>query len=236
MSQNSLYQIVHTLDGRICQLGAHLKILSEAYYEIFNGYLKVDRPLLEVQIKGAMLRSRCPKGVSLFVRIEVDEYGVVTVGESQRSLCKGYTMRTVTPRAVLIEYSMPYIEQPTTLRDSLTQWANQEARRLGGDVALRLHNGRVDLVNGAQIFGISENREVTTAKVSYSVEHNAIKEIIRENGLILHDDEQSISVEALQHFEELFYADHNGITALRVCNNRGYMSVTSNTIADLLCC
>ncbi len=224
MSPISIYQIVHIFDRRVYHLEAHLKQLFESHYQIFGVGVKVDRSAVENDIREVVQRSHCPKGVSLFVRLTLCEGGGVVVSVEGRSLYGGYTLRCISPRAALVDYSMPNIDCSTSVREQLTQYANTCAARLGADVALRSHLGEVDLCCGAQLFGVVDNRIITSAE-SHSVEHAMFKETALKMGLEM--EEREIKIEELSQLDELFFADHYGITALKSCLNRTYMSIVA---------
>ncbi len=231
MSPSTLYQIVHTLDGKIYHLEEHLKLLFEAYFELHSGCAKLPQEELRRQIEEVTRASRCPRGVSLFVKISISSEGKVSVEEHERSLYRGYTLRCISPRAALVEYNIPHISLPTHLREQLTQFANGEARKRRGDLALRLSAGEVDLINGAQIFALKDEI-LLTAQLSHSVEHTLAKECALRLGLNL--CERPINVSELPHLDELFFVDHYGVTAIRNCAERYYMSLTASAIASAM--
>ncbi len=229
MSQLALYQIVHTLNGEIFHLEEHLKILFEAYFELFSGGAKVPLEETRTEIETLLKRSRCPRGVSLFVRLTVNQDGTLTISEAERSLYHGYTLRCIRPKAALVEFDFPHIELPTTLREAATAFANREARRCSQcEVALRSHAGEVDLINGAQIFALYANELITAAK-SLSVEHHLAKECARK--LHLNLVERAISTSELKLLDELFFVDHCGVTSISNCCGRYYMSLVGEAIA-----
>ncbi|MFI3331803.1 MAG: aminotransferase class IV [Rikenellaceae bacterium] len=231
MSPSTLYQIVHTLDGNIYHLEEHLSLLFEAYFELHSGCAKLPQEELRRQIEEVIRDSRCPRGVSLFVKISISSEGKVSVEEYERSLYQGYTLRCISPRAALVEYNIPHISLPTHLREQLTQFANSEARKRRGDLALRLSAGEVDLINGAQIFAL-KGELLLTAQLSYSVEHALAKECALRLGLDL--CERPIDASELPHLDELFFVDHYGVTAIRNYAERYYMSLTASAIASAL--
>ncbi|MFI3286664.1 MAG: aminotransferase class IV [Rikenellaceae bacterium] len=232
MSPLSLYQIVHTLDGEIFHLEEHLKILFESYFELFNRSAREPLAEAKERIESLLRRSRCPRGVSLFVRLTLLDDATLLIEEHERSLYQGYTMRCISPRAALIEYNFPRLSLPTLLRESATICANEEARKKSQcEVALRLHNGEVDLINGAQIFALYGN-ELITARKSLSVEHRFAKECA--TNLSLQIVERDIRAEELTLFDELFFVDHYGVTPIKMCCGRYYMSLTASAIADEL--
>ncbi len=231
MANFSIYQIIHTLDGKIYHLEAHLTLLFEGYYQLFNSGVKLDHNDIRRQIEDLLRRSRCPRGVSSFIKITLSEGGHLELEESERSLYRGYTLRCISPRATIIDFNLPYVDYPTTMRHHLTQWANHVARRQGYDLALRSHNEEIDLANGAQLFGVLPRGVVTSAH-SFSVEHKLAKELAQK--IDLNIIERPILFGELGELEELFFVDHYGVTSIRSCNHRHYMSITAGALAAQL--
>ncbi|MFI3280748.1 MAG: aminotransferase class IV [Rikenellaceae bacterium] len=231
MATLSIYQIIHTLDGVIFHLEQHLKLLFEAYYEIFGSGVRLQQPAIEEQIKAAIVRSRAPRGVSLFVRLEIFEGGKIVITESDRSLYCGYSLRCISPRAALVDFAIPHITCPTSVREQAVALANVAARRKGCDLALRRSGDYIDMVNGAQIFA-AKGEVVITATDSYSVEHQFAKQLLKNEGVNL--VERPIRADELTTFDELFFIDHHGVTALKGCESAYYMSITASSVATLL--
>ncbi|MFR9504434.1 MAG: aminotransferase class IV [Rikenellaceae bacterium] len=227
----TLYQVVHTLNGEIFHLEEHLKILFEAYYELFSSGTKIEKSEVEQQIKEAIVRSRCPRGVSLFVKLSLRYGGSIEIHSCERSLYEGYTLRCISPRVATVEFTTPYIEFASSVREQLIELSNLAARKKGGDIALRLHNGIVDTIQGAQIFAVSANCIITAAS-SYSVEHKIAKEIAQQIDLQL--IERDIHQEELSTLDEIFFIDHAGITSIKSCNGRFYMSIVASALATRL--
>ncbi len=232
MKELALYQIVHTLEGRIFHLEAHLKLLFEAYYQIFGRGAKLEQDAVEAQILAVLRRSRCPKGVSLFVKLTLLPDGSLSATEHERSLYRGYTMRCLSPRAATVECTMPYIDFPTAARDTLIGVATASARKRQGDVALCCHNGVAEMIAGAQIFGVSPTDGLVTAAESLSVEHALAKQIASSAEIRI--TERPILVEELGELEELFFVDHYGVTSIKSCNGQYYMSIVAGALSTLL--
>lgn len=226
-----LYQIVHTLGGAIYHLEEHLKVLFEGYYEIYGTGVKMSQATVQEQITTLLERSRCPKDVSLFIRCELTRSGQIKVSEHERSLYRGYSLRCISPRAAIIEFHMPYIEFPTSVRDEMIEFANAQALRKGGDVALRAHNGVIDLINGAQIFAVTPQGLITAAD-SFTPEHRLAKLAARE--LEINVIERPIRIGEMPLIDELFYVDHYGVTAIRTCAMQSFMSITASALATRL--
>ncbi len=227
----TIYQIIHSLDGAIFNLEQHVKLLEESYYQLFNKPLQLSLNDTENQIKAVITSNRCPKGISLFVEIQLDESGIITIGEIERSIYRGYTLRCISPTAVPSELYIPQIAISTTIRKDLFEWANTEAVRHNSHLLLSCHSGQAEMINGSQIFGVNEVGVVTAAK-SFSVEHALAKRRLSEMNIKV--IERPIFVEELLQLEELFIVDHYGVTAIKSCCGRGYMSITADALATAL--
>ncbi|MFR9523293.1 MAG: aminotransferase class IV [Rikenellaceae bacterium] len=231
MSRCSIYQIIHTLDGEILHLDEHLKILFEAYYQVFSTGVKISKPQVESLIEEAIEQNRCPQGVSLFIELLLDRSGKISVGACERSLYRGYTLRCISPRAALVEYTLPHIEAPTSVRRDVAQYAATIARQSGGDLAIRSYKGYADMIGEAQLFAARDNC-IITAEGSYSVEHKLAIKALGEMGVEL--QQRPVAVEEIAHFDELFFVDHYGVTAIKCCGSTHYMSIMANSLAKKL--
>ncbi len=225
------YQIIHTLAGVIYHLPEHINELLENYYALFRRRTKITEIALRKQITEVIKQSRCPKEVSLFVRLELSEGGVLRVTEHERSLYRGYSLRCISPRVAPVEFNMPHIHIPSSARDALIDFANAEAKYNRGDLALRSHNGCVDMIGGAAIFA-SLNNELITSQESHSVEHSVLKKLAHQAEINV--TYRPIRVDELPLLDELFFVDHYGITSIKACGSRFYMSITANTLASLM--
>ncbi len=228
VSQLTIYQILHTLDSKVLHLDEHLKILFESYYELFGGYLKIDRRQLNSQIEAVMCAARCPSTVSLFLSLRVGSDAKIEVQVLSRSLYQGYSLRCLAPRVAPIEFAMPNIEIASSAREELIRFANSRAKAAGADLALRSYAGVVDLIEGAQIFGIIDSRAIT-AKESFAPEHALAKAKLVELGYQL--DERAIELSEVNLLDELFFVDHYGVTAIRSCATKSFMSITAAALA-----
>ncbi len=232
MSAISLYQIVHTLEGRIIALDAHLKLLFDAYYEVFHSGVRLPLGEIRSRIESLLLESGCGGNkLSVYVRISISDSAEVDITLEERAIYGGYSLRCLSPKGALVSYDIPYINYPTSVRYAATQIANLKASREGADIAIRLKDGVVDLANGAQLFAV-KGFSIYTSFKSYSVEHSlALKAI---GGLALTLEDREIEVDDLPQLDELFYADHYGITSISRCGARYYMSIVAGEVAQLM--
>lgn len=232
-SEITLTQIVHTLNGVIYHLEAHIMLLSEAYRQIYRRSITLDTDKVRERIEKAIKRSYYTNGTSIFVTLQLTQDGEVTISKRQRSLYHGYALRSISPKAAIVDFNIPHISLPTTLRQEVIEMANHTARNYHFcDVALRASADQVDIINGAQIFAVTTQGAIITSAKSHSVEHKITKEIIRKMDITL--EERPLKIKEVRHLEELFYVDHCGLTAMKSCSERAFMTIISNKIATEL--
>ncbi len=224
----TIYQKIHTLNGEIFHLEAHLKLLREAYRDIYGKVVKLPIESVQKLLEDAMAANRCPRDISLFVTLTLNPAGILAACELTRSIYRGYTLRCISPSAAIIEFHIPYFNHCTTLRAEIIEWANTIAQRQGADLALRSFNGQVGMIDGAQTFAVTDS-EIITSPVSFSVEHSLAKRVAKTLDLRL--VERALLPHDIPNLEELFFVDHYGVTAIKSCHGRVFMSITAETVA-----
>ncbi|MFI3263860.1 MAG: hypothetical protein SNG38_02465 [Rikenellaceae bacterium] len=229
-SEITLSQTVHTLNGVIYHLEAHIMLLSEAYQQIYRRPITLDTEKIIERIKKVIKRSYYTNGTSIFVTLQLTQDGEVTISKRQRSLYHGYALRSIFPKAAIVDFNIPHISLSTTLRQEVIEMANHTARNYHScEVALRASADEVDMINGAQVFAVTTQGDIITSAKSHSVEHKITKEIIKKMDIAL--EERPLKIKEITKLEELFYVDHCGLTAIKSCSERAFMTIISNKIA-----
>lgn len=229
MTQIGIYQIIHTLDGRVLNLEAHVKILRESYIYIYNKPILLNTQSIKEDIEKILPKSR----FSIYVRIELNDEGEMSITLEERSIYRGYNLRCVSPSAALIYYDNPLANYPTTAMKSATDLANLEASRLGCDIALRVKAGVVDRAPMAPIVAVIDTSIYTsTDKNIMNVEHALLVEAAMNEGIEI-IDRFPTNTEILKA-DELFYATHHGITAVSHYIKRYYTAFVARRLAEAM--
>ncbi len=231
MAEVSIYAILHTLGSEIMHLDEHLRELFNSYYEVFNSGLRLDKNEISEQITQLLKRERVSQSASVMVRLTASEGAKIDLSIEERSIYSGYSLRCISPKAHLVEWDTPFIEHPTSAREQATTLANIAAQRHGAQIAVRSHNGVVDLAQGAQLFAV-KGMEIFTSATSRSIEHTLATECAKS--LTLKFIERDVTLNDLSTLDELFFADHHGVTAISELNNHRYMSIVAEEIATLM--
>ena len=90
---------------------------------------------------------------------------------------------------------------------------------------------RLLTADGAPLFAV-RGHTVYTAPAPASVEGCLAREAVRAAGLTLR--EEPLRRRELPRAEELFYADHRGITALSRCDGQPLMTLVAERVAEAL--
>jgi len=222
-----LYQTVHLARGRARNAEAHAARLDAASRELFGrGYAPAR---LAARIEALAAAERYPTGVSGFVRIELGADGEERLTPAGVSLYDGYALRSLQPEAVTLRYDLPLTEAPTSVREAAAQLARRMAERAGADVAVRCdREGILREADDAPLFAVA-GHTVLAAPGTQSVERELAVRAVRAAGLELR--EEPFGCGELPRIDELFFADHRGITALARCDGQPLMSLIAERIA-----
>ena len=227
MTELYLYQTVHLARGRARNAEAHAAQLDAASRELFGrGYAPAR---LAARIEALAAAERYPTGVSGFVRIELGADGEEHLTPAGVSLYDGYALRSLQPEAVTLRYDLPLTEAPTSAREAAAQLARHMAERAGADVAVRCdREGILREADDAPLFAVARHT-VLAAPGTQSVERELAVRAVRAAGLELR--EEPFGCGELPRIDELFFADHRGITALARCDGQPLMSLIAERIA-----
>lgn len=227
MTELYLYQTVHLARGRARNVEAHAARLDAASRELFGrGYAPAR---LAARIEALAAAERYPTGVSGFVRIELGADGEERLTPAGVSLYDGYALRSLQPEAVTLRYDLPLTEAPTSAREAAAQLARRMAERAGADVAVRCdREGILREADDAPLFAVA-GHTVLAAPGTQSVERELAVRAVRAAGLELR--EEPFGCGELPRIDELFFADHRGITALARCDGQPLMSLIAERIA-----
>ena len=227
MTELYLYQTVHLARGRARNAEAHAARLDAASRELFGrGYAPAR---LAARIEALAAAERYPTGVSGFVRIELGADGEERLTPAGVSLYDGYALRSLQPEAVTLRYDLPLTEAPTSAREAAAQLARRMAERAGADVAVRCdREGILREADDAPLFAVA-GHTVLAAPGTQSVERELAVRAVRAAGLELR--EEPFGCGELPRLDELFFADHRGITALARCDGQPLMSLIAERIA-----
>ncbi len=227
MTELYLYQTVHLARGRARNAEAHAARLDAASRELFGrGYAPAR---LAARIEALAAAERYPTGVSGFVRIELGADGEERLTPAGVSLYDGYALRSLQPEAVTLRYDLPLTEAPTSAREAAAQLARRMAERAGADVAVRCdREGILREADDAPLFAVA-GHTVLAAPGTQSVERELAVRAVRAARLELR--EEPFGCGELPRIDELFFADHRGITALARCDGQPLMSLIAERIA-----
>ena len=233
MTELYLYQTVHLARGHARNVAAHIAVLDDASRKLFGQPYSPGTPQLTARIEALAEAERYPSGVSGFVRIELMSDGTERLFPAGVSLYDGYGFRSLTPEAMTICYDLPISEAPTATRETAALLAQHQAALAGLEVAVRCdHNGIFHQADDAPLFGICGHTVFTALNGFPSVERELAVRAIRAAGLELH--EEAFGRADLTRMDELFYADHRGITSLSRCDGHPLMALVAERIATAM--
>ena len=232
MTELYLSQTVHLARGHARNVEAHVAVLDAASHELFGRRYAPGAARLAARIEALAAAERYLTGVSGFVRIELGADGEERLVPAGVSLYDGYAFRSLTPEAVTLCYELPLTEAPTSAREAAAQLARRMAEQAGADIAVRCdREGILREADDAPLFAVT-GHTVLAAPGAESVERALAVQAVRAAGLELR--EEPFGRGDLPQIDELFFADHRGVTALARCDGQPLMTLVAERISSRL--
>lgn len=228
MTEPYLYQTIHLRGRQPSRVARHAELLGEWAAGLFGIRYVPAVAALERRIADLAARERYPRDLSSFVRLELAADGTERLLPAGISLYEGFALRSVAPDAVLVAFSTPLGEAPTSAREAAAALARVQALRRGAQVAVQCCDGELLSADDAPLFAVRDGA-VRTPAAPASVARERVAEACAALGIPLR--EAPLAAAGLDRFDELFYADHRGITALAHCDGIPFMSLTAERIA-----
>ena len=168
------------------------------------------------------------------MRVELTAAGEERIIPPGISLYDGYALRSLTPEAIVVQYDNPFSDAPTSAREAAAQLAQRQAAAAGAGVALRCDaSGVCRTADDAPLVAVrGRSLFVAPNDGTPCVERDLTLRAARAAGL--EAVEKPFTEAQLECFDELFYVDHRGVTALGRCAERPYMSLVAERLARCL--
>lgn len=232
MTEPYLFQTLHVAGRRPRLLREHLAALARCRAELFGRGFDADPAGVEERIVELLDRGRYPADRSAYVRMELSADGQLALRADEPALYRGYVLRALHPTAVCLPFELPFGGNPTAAAELAWLTARCMAEARGVHLAVRTDSeGILREADGAPLF-IVRGRELLTAAEPASAEAGLAAEAIRQAGYRLRIE--PFHRAELSRADELFYADHRGITALERCDGRALMAVIAARVARVM--
>ncbi len=221
-------------------LAGHIARLDHFARRIFNQSYTPDLVALRNRVVALAAANNYPTAVSGFIRIALNSEGKESLTAIGTSLYDGYAFRSLMPDAASICYELPFGEAPTSAHEIAADLANRQAQRQGAQIAIRCdRSGMFRSVGCAPIFAVRGYTVLTPppeSSIAQPTIQNVERELVRRAAETagLEFREEPFGEVELPQLDELFFADHRGITAFAHCNGHPLMSLMAERIAIAL--
>lgn len=229
MTELYLYQTLHLRAGRARRLAQHVNLLRRLAPTVLGISWDTLTVHLETRIAALAAAERYPRDLAAFARLELTALGEQRLLPGGVSLYEGYALRSLMPDAVTVAYDIPLFDAPTSAREAAGLLARRQAERRGASVAVRCNaDGMLLSADDAPLFAV-RNGTVYTSAAPPSVERDLVFRACDHARIRL--VEHPVRREELGFYDELFFADHRGVTALGHCDGQPFMAVVAERIA-----
>ena len=224
-----VYQTVMTFGCEALYLGDYLRALKVAAEESLQRELSLVESDVAAMITEFMRRNNYPARMPASVELRCYLSGEIVLLGGDVSPYPKLGLRLLMPEGVDVAYDLPLSESCSSLRLAVAQAARVKAESRGARVAVQVdREGLVRSVDNAELFAVKEYTIVTPTELT-SVEGRLVAKAIARAGLDL--EVAPLVVADLEEADEIFYADHRGMTALGRFNGHPLMHILAERIA-----
>ena len=228
----SLYQRLRATEGHIMHLSRHLDILH-SYADILLPQSPIPTAAeVEQMCQRVLSRGGYSSNSTHILELRLWQSGRVRLSVIETSLYKGFDLRVLRPNAAIIEGCSTALLYPTSAALECEKLMKIIARQNGCDVALAVQNGSViaiDSTNPIVVHGtnVTIGQSITSAYTEFIIE--ALKKLPQYNISL-----SEISLQQAASADELFFADHRGLTAIGTLGGRQYSDTVAYAIAKYI--
>lgn len=230
-TQVYVYQDIHTLGHKPRHTSRHLHLIDYAADKLFGLHCRVSIKELEQQITTLLDSNHTTRNTSVCVRLKVYATGDYSLQQHEVSIYTGYVMRSLRHEATFIASYAPLGKFPTSAmiatRDLMQQIAG--ARDLHS-LILTSPDGQI-VTNAAEPLMAIKDRTLYAPRLARpSAEQQAIERSAARLGLTI--EHSTLNVEQIKSADEVFTANWQGLTSMAHINQRPYMSVLTEQLAQ----
>ena len=227
-----VYQTIMTFGHQALHLEGYLALLAEASAEVLHRPLSLKKGDVAAQITDFLRKNGYPSAMPSFVELRCYHSGEVVLLGGEVSPYPKLGLRLLMPSAVGVVYDLPLSECSSSVRRAAAEAAKAVAESRGAKVAVRVGgDGLVRSVDDAELFVVKEYT-IITPTLPMSVEGRLIADAVERAGMQF--EVAPVPFEALADADEIFYADHRGVTALGSFEGRPLMHILAEKIAGFL--
>lgn len=224
-----VYQVVQTFGHRALHLGEYLRLLNEAVREVLHREGTFEVGDVAAMISEFLRKNNYPAAMPASVELRCYLSGEVVLLGGEVSPYPKLGLRMLMPAGVCVRYDLPLSGCCSSVRRAAAEAATAHAEHQGARVAVRFDGeGCACSVDDAELFVVKEYTVMSPCEPK-SVEGELLLNAIKDSGLQF--GVVSMTLETLEDADEIFYADHRGVTALGSFNGRPLMHILAEKIA-----
>lgn len=209
------------------------ELLCEASREIFGRNDVPDTDTLVRRTATLLKRGNYPAHALSYVTIRCFQSGETVILGHDVLPYPHPGLRSLFPQGVVVGFDVPFERYPSSASEAMWALARIEAARQGAQAVLRRDaRGLIVAAEASPLFVVAGNGIVYPSSTPDSVEAEHALHAIAAAGLTA--QKADIDETMLAAADEIFYADHRGITALHALGPRRCMHLTAERIAKQL--
>ena len=222
---------VHVCGRRPRLLDSHLRALAEAQYSLYRRRFSVAEESLVQEIGTLLDRGRYPGSLSSYVRLDLYPDNRLEM-TAEGALYRGYALRALHPAAAPVAFALPFDNPLLSASGQAWAAARLAAEARGARIALRTDTqGHLLGADGAHLFALCGLTVYTPFRPGSGEGLLALAALARTHHPVRFEPLRTADIPRI---DELFYADHRGITAIERCGTRRFdYTVAARVAAEM---
>ena len=237
---NYVYAHVTTLDRHPLYLNAHIACALDSYETLYSTRPSLDLESLRQHISRLLEINRMPSGsnsVTLFL-FPPETSGIIPdplLVSGRPLIYRGYSLADLRPRAVVVNYELPFGTHRTAVSLTASGYMADFARRNGAHIALRVDRSE-QLISAGEYPVIAlkgKHGFLPTEKIcGKSVERDLLIRLCDQIGIGI--ESRTVSAEELSEMDEIIIFDFTGIRCLLCCGENYYLNLAGQKMERFL--
>ena len=225
-------QNIRTAGTRALHIGRHFEVLDSASATLLGFGVRTTPQKLSKLVSELLDNNGYPADSLSYITVRQYLSGELLIAANEIFPYRERGLRVWSPRAGIADFEIPFSEVQSSLSESAVQIARLGLQRDDAEVRVVLRrnvNGEIVSADGAPLFIVKDGLVTAPQPAVPSAEYDAACRAVLASGLPLADGE--IDTERLLDADELFFADHRGMTAVSSCADHVYMHLLAARIA-----
>lgn len=238
LHSNYVYAAVNTTVHEPLYLAEHLATASNSYEKLYGQKFICQTEDIRHQIKLLLAENNMTRMGNIvniyFIPPEhqTDDKPEILISWYRSTIYKGYELISLRPKAMLVNYEIPFSGHRTAISLTASEYMQQFAQRAGSHIALHANRAEKLVSCGDYPVFVVIDGVVVIPTAAESVERSLMLRACHLSKTTT--EEREISVEELTSADEIMVFNHTGIQSILSLGDRYFYNITAMRLEKTL--